>query len=70
MQAIPTEPNGKNHTPAFTKASATKEAHAANMISTRGLALTAIRIIQDDKLFQEMKASFASPDFEDQSPDA
>ncbi|KIK61710.1 hypothetical protein GYMLUDRAFT_42741 [Collybiopsis luxurians FD-317 M1] len=57
LYSIPTEPDGRNHTPAFTRASATKEAHAANMISTRGLALTALRVIQDDALFQEMKAS-------------
>ncbi|KAJ4469583.1 hypothetical protein J3R30DRAFT_3661636 [Lentinula aciculospora] len=57
--AIPTEPHGGNHTPAFTKASATKEAHAAAMIATRGLALTALCILQNDELFQEMKASSA-----------
>ena len=56
--AIPTEPNGGNHTPAFTKASATKSAHAANMIITRGLALTALRIIQDDSLFEEVSTIY------------
>jgi len=60
LYSIPTTPNGGNHTPAFTKASATKEAHAANMVSTRSLALTALRIVQNEYLFQEMKASFAS----------
>ncbi|KAJ3976449.1 hypothetical protein EV361DRAFT_838284 [Lentinula raphanica] len=58
LYAIPTEPNGGNHTPAFTKASATKSAHAANMIITRGLALTALRIIQDDSLFEEVSTIY------------
>ncbi|KAJ3798506.1 amidohydrolase [Lentinula aff. detonsa] len=57
LYTIPTEPHGGNHTPAFTKASATKEAHAASMIATRGLALTALCVLQDDALFLEMKAS-------------
>ncbi|KAF9071529.1 hypothetical protein BDP27DRAFT_1446243 [Rhodocollybia butyracea] len=60
MYSIPTKPNGGNHTPAFTKASATKEAHAANMITTRSLALTSLQILQNEYLFQGMKAAFAS----------
>ncbi|KAH7870407.1 amidohydrolase [Lentinula edodes] len=59
LYSIPTEPHGGNHTPAFTKASATKEAHAANMIATRGLAITGLRVIQDDELFREMQATSA-----------
>lgn len=53
--AIPTEPNGGNHTPAFAKAAKSKEAHAATMISTRALARTALRFLENDQLFGEVR---------------
>ncbi len=45
--AIPTEPKGGNHTPAFAKAAATMAAHEATMTVTKGLALTGLRALQD-----------------------
>ncbi|KAE9399553.1 hypothetical protein BT96DRAFT_965608 [Gymnopus androsaceus JB14] len=60
MYSIPTEPNGGNHTPAFAKAAKSKEAHAATMISTRALARTALRFLENDQLFGEMKGAFES----------
>jgi len=57
--AIPTEPDGSNHTPAFTKSSATQEAHDAAMKVTKGLALTGFRALFDSAFFEEV-SSFPS----------
>jgi len=56
--AIPTEPQGGNHTPAFAKAAATPEAHRATMAVTRGLAFTALRVLSDPSFFRQVKANF------------
>jgi len=58
--AIPTEPNGGNHTPAFERASATPEAHAATMRVTRGLAGIAFRVLQDDEFYGQVCSSSSS----------
>ncbi|KAJ8079541.1 hypothetical protein PM082_011128 [Marasmius tenuissimus] len=52
--AIPTEPNGGNHTPAFARSAATLEAHEAAMVTTRALALTGFRAMRDESFFQEV----------------
>ncbi|KAH9994553.1 aminoacylase 1-like protein 2 [Russula compacta] len=56
--SIPTEPNGGNHTPAFTSAAATVEAHQACLGVCKALALTGIRVIEDDQFYAEVRASF------------
>ncbi|KAJ7043655.1 hypothetical protein C8F04DRAFT_726035 [Mycena alexandri] len=56
--AIPTEPNGGNHTIGFAKAAATQEAHEATMVITKGLAHTGFRALRDDDFFKQVKASF------------
>ncbi|KAF8623049.1 hypothetical protein AX15_006555 [Amanita polypyramis BW_CC] len=56
--AIPTEPQGGNHTPAFAKAAATLEAHHATIIISKGLALTALRILNDTPFFNKVRAAF------------
>ncbi|KAJ6555742.1 hypothetical protein B0H10DRAFT_1207258 [Mycena sp. CBHHK59/15] len=58
--AIPTEPNGGNHTIGFTRAAASEEAHAATMLVTRGLAHTGFRALRDDDFFEQVKKSFKS----------
>ncbi|KAL0577296.1 hypothetical protein V5O48_004689 [Marasmius crinis-equi] len=58
MFAIPTEPNGGNHTSAFARAAATEEAHEAAMTVTNALALTAFRAMRDETFFQEVVRSF------------
>ncbi|KAG6886099.1 hypothetical protein C0993_002618 [Termitomyces sp. T159_Od127] len=58
VYAIPTEPNGGNHTPKFTHAARTKEAHAAAIKVTKGLALTGLRVLSDELFFEEVKAAF------------
>ncbi|KAH9962121.1 hypothetical protein BC827DRAFT_1199040 [Russula dissimulans] len=56
--SIPTEPNGGNHTPAFTSAAATLEAHQACLDVCKALALTGLRVIEDDQFYEEVKATF------------
>jgi len=56
--SIPTEPNGGNHTPAFTSAAATLEAHQACLEVCKALALTGLRVIEDDKFYAEMRETF------------
>jgi hypothetical protein len=52
--AIPTEPNGGNHTIGFTNAAATVEAHEATLLVTKGLAHTALRALRDDDFFKQV----------------
>ena len=54
LAAIPTEPNGGNHTPAFTSAAATPEAHQACLEVCKALALTGLRVIEDDRFYAEV----------------
>ncbi|KAK0467138.1 uncharacterized protein EV420DRAFT_668556 [Desarmillaria tabescens] len=56
--AIPTEPKGGNHTPAFTKAAATMAAHEVTMTVTKGLALTGLRALSDKAFLKAVKAEF------------
>lgn len=56
--SIPTEPNGGNHTPAFNSAAATLEAHQACLEVCKALALTGLRVIEDDKFYAEVRATF------------
>ncbi|KAK0217826.1 hypothetical protein IW262DRAFT_1298439 [Armillaria fumosa] len=58
VYAIPTEPKGGNHTPAFAKAAATMAAHEATMTVTKGLALTGLRALQDKAFLKAVKAEF------------
>ncbi|KAJ2930843.1 hypothetical protein H1R20_g6258, partial [Candolleomyces eurysporus] len=51
--AIPTVPNGGNHTPAFARAAATQEAHDAMLLITQGLAMTAYRVLADAQFLLE-----------------
>ncbi|KAJ7668311.1 hypothetical protein B0H17DRAFT_949810, partial [Mycena rosella] len=52
--AIPTVPNGGNHTIGFTKAAASQEAHDATMLVTKGLAHTGFRALRDDDFFKQV----------------
>ena len=54
--AIPTEPNGGNHTPAFTSAAATLEAHEACLEVCKALALTGLRVVEDDQFYAEVSS--------------
>lgn len=52
--AIPTVPNGGNHTALFAKAARTEEAHNATISVTKGLAVTGLRAIDDDAFYQHV----------------
>jgi len=56
--AIPTEPNGGNHTPAFADSARTEAAHAAALLTSKGLAITALRVLQDEAFFLEVRKDF------------
>ncbi|KAI0354542.1 amidohydrolase [Trametes cingulata] len=56
--SIPTEPNGSNHTPQFTKSAATEEAHAATLKVAAGLAATGVRVLADAQFAQQVKKFF------------
>jgi len=48
IQAIPTQPNGGNHSPAFADSARTTEAHKACMITTKALACIGFRVLEDE----------------------
>lgn len=52
--AIPTESDGGNHTRAFTRSAASKEAHVACLNISKVLALTGLRVLTDDDLAQQV----------------
>jgi len=56
--SIPTEPNGGNHTVAFTRAVATPAAHAACVRVAQALAVTGARVLADDVYFAEVQRAF------------
>jgi len=56
LAAIPTEPNGGNHTPGFTSAAATLEAHEICLEVCKALALTGVRVIGDDQFYAEVNS--------------
>ncbi|KAK7461002.1 hypothetical protein VKT23_008929 [Stygiomarasmius scandens] len=56
--AIPTTTGGGNHTPEFTKAAATQEAHQACLDISKALAATGIRVLIDDEFYAKVKQTF------------
>lgn len=57
FQAIPTEPNGGNHSPEFEKSARSEAAHEATMVITRGLALLGFRVLTDEVFFAKVKGA-------------
>ncbi len=57
--AIPTEPGTGNHTPGFTAAAATAEAHAATFRAAKALAFTALDLYLAPGKLEAAKAEFA-----------
>jgi len=55
--AIPTEPNGGNHTKEFTVSAASKGAHTACLNISKALALTGLRVLTDGNLVQQVTQS-------------
>ena len=57
--AIPTVPDGGNHTPAFASAAATDEAYRATLDVAEALALTGARVVVDDDWYEkEVRIAF------------
>ncbi|KAG2132805.1 hypothetical protein DEU56DRAFT_441588 [Suillus clintonianus] len=56
--AIPTRPNGGNHSPAFADSARTTEAHKACMITTKALACTGFRVLDDNVFFKRVREAF------------
>lgn len=56
--AIPTEPGVGNHTPGFTAAAATEEAHKATIRASKGLAMTALDLYANPELLKKAWAAF------------
>ncbi|KAL1680643.1 hypothetical protein EV122DRAFT_207440 [Schizophyllum commune] len=54
--AIPTVPGGGNHTPEFTAAAATPEAHVACLDVSKALALTGVRVVADEVFVRKVSA--------------
>jgi hypothetical protein len=56
LTAIPTVPNGGNHTREFRDATGTEAAHDACLSVSKTLAGTGIRVLLDDQFFQEVRS--------------
>ncbi|CAE6402692.1 unnamed protein product [Rhizoctonia solani] len=56
--AIPTTPNGANHTPAYTAAARTQEAHERAVAVSKGLAALGLRALLDEEFLQIVKEGF------------
>jgi len=58
VYAIPTKPGGGNHNPLFTAAAAAPEAHAATLIAAKGIAISGMRVLTDEKFAVQVAESF------------
>jgi len=56
--AIPTKPNGANHTPQFTESAGTAEAHSATLAVTKGLAGATFRVLDDADFAAKVKKAW------------
>jgi hypothetical protein len=55
MFTIPSPNNAGNHTPGFAEAARTIEAHKACITITKGLAITGLRVLDDDFFFKQVR---------------
>ncbi|KAJ7069926.1 hypothetical protein C8F01DRAFT_1114640 [Mycena amicta] len=56
--AVPTLPNGGNHTAEFAAAALTKEAHDETLKVAKALALLGFRVIEDNDFFERVQTDF------------
>ncbi|CAE6440339.1 unnamed protein product [Rhizoctonia solani] len=56
--ALSTVPNGGNHTPEFTAAARTQDAHERAIVMSKGLATLALRALLDKEFLQAIKDNF------------
>lgn len=55
LKAIPTEDNGGNHTPAFTRVARTLEAHKACLNVSKALAGLGVKVLMDSEFVQKVR---------------
>jgi hypothetical protein len=55
---IPTPGHAANHTPGFTEGAATDEAHQLTILTSKGMAGTAWKVLTDARFAGDVKASF------------
>jgi len=58
IYAIPTVPGQGNHTRGFTQAAATEEAHQLTLKSAKGIAVTAWKVLADQRFAEEVRKAF------------
>ncbi|GAA96814.1 uncharacterized protein L969DRAFT_54557 [Mixia osmundae IAM 14324] len=58
IYSIPIEPGQGNHTPGFTRAAATPEAHAKTLRAAKGIAASGWRVLTDHAFSKEVKEAF------------
>ncbi|KAG2130914.1 hypothetical protein DEU56DRAFT_872268 [Suillus clintonianus] len=56
--AIPTIPNGGNHTLGFTETARSEVSHDACLVASKALAAVGMRVLTDDVFFQKVKDTF------------
>lgn len=54
MFTIASPNNAGNHTPGFAEAARTVEAHKACITITKGLAITGLRVLDDDSFYDQV----------------
>lgn len=55
---IPTPDNAANHTPGFTEGAATDEAHKLTILTSKGMAGTAWKVLTDTQFAKDVKETF------------
>ena len=58
LYVIPAEGNPSNHTPEFTAAAGSVESHKVTLITSKGMAATAWRVLVDDEFAKAVKRDF------------
>jgi hypothetical protein len=58
LYAIPVKDNAVNHTQGFTDAASTDEAHRLTILTSKGMAGVALRVLIDDSFANEVKVQF------------
>lgn len=54
FQAIPTIPDGGNHTPGFTEAARSDVSHDACLVASKALAAVGMRVLTDEAVCQKV----------------
>jgi hypothetical protein len=58
LYTIPAEGNPSNHTPEFTAAAGTEQSHRVTLMTSKGMAATAWRVLMDDEFAAAVKRDF------------